>query len=63
MPRDASAPRKTSKKTARGSAPKPASQSQVVISRPTSPKRTEKTFDVGARRSKDIEALVEEAVG
>lgn len=62
MGRSVAKAQKASKKAARETSPKPASPKPVVISRPTSPRRTEKTFGVGARRSKDIEALVDEAV-
>ncbi len=62
MSRSVAGARKTSKKVTRGSAPNRAAPKPVVISRPTSPGRTEKTFGVGVRRSKEIEALVDEAV-
>jgi len=54
--------RTTSKKAAGEISSRPASPKPFVISRPTSPRRTEKTFGVDVRRSKDIEALIDKAV-
>jgi hypothetical protein len=53
---------KTSKKVAHATTKKVAKRKPVVIPRPTSPKRTEKTFGMGAQRSRDIEALVDKVV-
>lgn len=65
MARASGAPPKTAKKIVRRSAPptKPAAPKPVVVARPASPERTEKTFKISARRSRDLDALIDEAVG
>jgi hypothetical protein len=48
-------------KRARGTASKKAGPEPMMISRPASPRQTEKTFGVSAQRSREIDALVDEA--
>jgi hypothetical protein len=50
-------------KKARGTVSNKAGPKPVVISRPASPRQTEKTFGVSAQRSREIDALVDEATG
>jgi hypothetical protein len=65
MARASGASPRAAKKVVRRSttATKAAAPKPVVVARPASVERTEKTFKVSARRSRDIDALIDEAVG
>ena len=59
--RSVTVPRKTSKKPAMQHKAKP--RDVVIVRRPASPARTAKTFGVGTKRSKNIDAMVAKAAG